>query len=97
MQTLAAEVHLAQVFQLFGSGFKAAQLAVLPLQLGLRCRALLLQTLQHTPLGLNPLPASSWHIQRHDCMRMEVSVRKLVLSCCELLLEALQLPVGPCL
>ena len=57
MQTLAAECHLAQVFQLFGFGFKAAQLAVLPLQLGLRCRALLLQTLQHVPLGLNALPA----------------------------------------
>ncbi len=58
IQTLAAELHLAQIFQLFGFGFKAAQLAVLPLQLGLRCCALLLQTLQHTPLGLNGLPAS---------------------------------------
>ncbi len=90
MQTLAAGFHLAQVFQLFGFGFKAAQLAVLPLQLGLRCCALLLQTLQHTPLGLNGLPASPQHTQRRDLMRVEMHVSKLVLSCRALLLKALQ-------
>ena len=90
MQTLAAELHLAQVLQLFGLGFKAAQLTEFPLQLGLRCCALLLQTLQHAPLGLNGLPASSWHTQGRACMRGEMHVSKLVLSCLALLLKALQ-------